>query len=647
MKKLLLISMILYLASFSGAAMTFDTISIREVSVTAKRSIEERGISLTIIDSSMICSYHGGSLSELLASSSTVFMKTYGQGALSSISFRGTAASHTKVTWNGVTLNNPMLGQVDFSLVPVHFTDKITLLHGGSSLQDGSGALGGSINLESSAAWNDTQIAKLSQGFGSFGTYKSHASFQLGQDLVRWRMKLFYERSDNNFEYLNSENGRWNYEQQVNADYQKYGLLGEVFIKPDDNHIFSLHTWIQNSNRNIPAIMSYEGIGRTETQADDQLRVSGIWKNYGQKYRSEMTLGYSSSGIEYHLANQTGMGLFINYNSISKAQKALASYKISADIGTRTVLKSQVDYNYSRARISEEESFQGYSADRQEFGLGVSLHRQLGQYLTTFGLLRTEIADQKILPLMPSVGMEVIIPRLNLKVISNISRNYSLPTLNDLYWIPGGNPELLPEEGYTGDISLSHSMTKYGNVGLSMTLTGFASAINNWILWRPGEYSYWTAENIANVYARGLEYSMSGLYRPGELSLSFLGTYSYTRTTNRTAIYFGDLSVDQQLIYIPVHKANASMKADYKKFHLMSSVSYIGKRFTTSSNEETRHTLPGYVLFDVRAGKDINFKKFNTAVHLKINNLFNTDYKAILSRPMPGRSWEVVIRVEI
>ncbi len=609
--------------------------------------MEDRGLNLIVIDSTILLKHFSGTLSDLLVSNSTIFMKTYGQGALSTISFRGTAATHTKVSWNGVPLNNPMVGQVDFSLIPVSFTDRISLLQGGSSLQNGSGALGGSIILESAPSWGESPLVKLAQGFGSFGTYKSLANIQFGTFRLSVRIKAFREQAKNDFEYYNTENGLWNYEIQESAGYKKHGILGELFYKPGDKHILSLHTWLQNSERNLPAIMSYEGIGRIETQSDNQIRISGIWKYYGNNFRSETILGYTSSGIDYYLANQTGMGLFENYDSRSTVQNTIATYKIAADLSSKMILKSQLNYKYSQANIREEVSLSGYSATRQEIGFAMSLHRELSKDITVFGLIRTEIADKDFSPLMPSFGMEAKIPLLNLNIISNISRNYNLPTLNDLYWIPGGNPDLKPEEGYSGDFSLTHTLADLQYFNLSMTATGYMSYINDWILWRPGEYNYWMAENIAEVFARGLEYSMNGKYQQGEISLSLFGTYSFTRTTNRSETVAEDLSVDKQLIYVPIHKANLTTKAEYRGYHLMTSSNYIGERFTTSSNEETRHTLPGFTLFDIRAGKEIKFDKFNITLQLRINNLFNTDYKAVLSRPMPGRSWEVVVKLEL
>ena len=163
-----------------------------------------------------------------------------------------------------------MLGQTDFSLIPVSFSDRVTLFYGPSSLQEGAGALGGSVLLESVPLWESPQIIQLTQAIGSFNTYKTSATIQLGKKKVRARLKIFSDHSENNFSFYNDENGLWNQEIQENAAYKKYGILGEVFIRPDSKNTYSLHGWSQYSDRDLPAIMSYEGMGRLEQQADQQ-----------------------------------------------------------------------------------------------------------------------------------------------------------------------------------------------------------------------------------------------------------------------------------------------------------------------------------------------------------------------------------------
>lgn len=57
-------------------------------------------------------------LSELLAASSPVFVKSYGPGGMATAHFRGTAASHSRIVWNGLNLNSPMRGLPTFHCFP-------------------------------------------------------------------------------------------------------------------------------------------------------------------------------------------------------------------------------------------------------------------------------------------------------------------------------------------------------------------------------------------------------------------------------------------------------------------------------------------------------------------------------------------------
>ena len=132
-----------------------DTMKIEEIRVFSNRPVEQTALTVTHIDSAIISRHVSQSLSELIAEDSPLFIKSLGRGALATVSFRGTAPSHTKVTWNGLELNSPMLGMVDFSEVPVFFIDEIRLVHGNSSLTEMPGALGGILDMGTKARWDD------------------------------------------------------------------------------------------------------------------------------------------------------------------------------------------------------------------------------------------------------------------------------------------------------------------------------------------------------------------------------------------------------------------------------------------------------------------------------------------------------------
>ena len=133
-----------------------DTIYLQSVEVmsshvfnkVSKETMERK------IDTAIIKRLKTVSLSQLLIQHSPVFIKTYGPGSTASASFRGTTASHTLVLWNGMQLNSPTLGEVDFSTIPVFFTDEISL-QWGSKTSANSGGLGGVVNIGNTQKFNE------------------------------------------------------------------------------------------------------------------------------------------------------------------------------------------------------------------------------------------------------------------------------------------------------------------------------------------------------------------------------------------------------------------------------------------------------------------------------------------------------------
>ena len=277
---------------------------LHDVVVTA-RPVKEQALTRTVIDSVRMAESATDSFAELLTKHSSIFVKTYGQGSTATVSFRGTAASHTQVLWNGVNINNPMLGQVDFSLIPVWFVDQTELYHGGSSLQDGSGALGGEVSLSSRPRRGEKIYTSLMQTAGSYGTYQTF--FSVGGDTGKFqaRLRYMYDMAENDFEYLNRAIPPFEVVKQTNADYKKHGGVLDLYYDAGRDNYLSVNAWFTHADRNLPTIMSYQGLGRTEKQTDNDLRVVGRWDKFWDKFRSNFTAGFTTGNIDYYLANET------------------------------------------------------------------------------------------------------------------------------------------------------------------------------------------------------------------------------------------------------------------------------------------------------------------------------------------------------
>jgi len=582
-------------------------------------------------------------LTELLSVNSNIYIKTSGRGSLATAAFRGTDASHTSIFWNGMELNSAMNGQVDLSLVPVFFLDDIKLYHGGSSLLCGSGALGGSVVMNSKPDWSDKPGGKLIQEFASFSTY--NMLFKTGATRNSWHFntRMFYNYSKNDYSYVNRTHLPPKKEDVRDAMYRRYGLLQEGYYRLNADNLLSLSLWLQQSHRRLPPLASYEGNRREEFQDDGSLRLSFGWTKYYPGGDIRLRTGFSRTELDYFLRSLQFD--YINFDSDNRELELSGTLEHRHNFSEKFELHSQLRFDLQDASTFEEVSQDGYHGSRTELSMMTSARRKLGMNLEAYLLVREELVDRRWLAAMPSAGFEYLLPMDNdLSLKANLSRNYKNPDLNDLYWIPGGNPELEPEKGISTDLSLRYRKSGDG-LSLSTQLAAFYADIDNWIIWTPTPYRYWTASNIRRVITRGLELQLVARGEMGKWLYQLRSNYTLTRATNESPLADNDLSEGRQLIYIPRHGGNLNINLSRNSWFLNYQLEYSGKRYTQTGNASDAFEiiLTPYMLNDMLLGKDIRILDQEFIVQIGLKNIFNTDYQMIYSRPMPGRNYSAIL----
>lgn len=511
---------------------------------------------------------------------------------------------------------------------------------GGSSLQEGGGSLGGTVVIGSKPKWEDSFYGSLLQGVGSFGLYNAFVEVGGGGSKLQARVRYLYEQADNDFEFRNIAIAPFEVMKQQNAFYRKNGVQSDLFFRASQSDVLSLHGWFHTADRELPTIMSYDGLGRNEQQQDNDVRVVAKWARYKGKFKSTLTTGTTVSSIDYLLQNRTNIGMVTNQSSQSNIFSLYNKYQAEYSFSSKTMIKATANLDYHSVDSKDEIKGDGYDKTRLQSGLGVSVHHAFNSVMSGYFLVREEYIDSNFSPVMPSLGLDFsLLKEHNLHLKLNATRNYHFPTLNDLYWVPGGNPDLRPEKGYTGDVTAEYSYKK-GVFDGGLSATAYLSKIDDWIIWRPSEYQYWTADNIKEVLSRGVELNARGAIYLNGWKVMFSGSYAYTKSTNMEALQEGDNSVGKQLIYVPLNKGGLLGTLSFKGFYINYDWAYVSERYTTSSNQNSRHYLPAYSIHNADLGKVINLKNsYSLEVALRVNNLFNLDYQAILYRPMPGRNF--------
>ncbi|MBN2633494.1 MAG: TonB-dependent receptor, partial [Bacteroidales bacterium] len=214
----------------------------------------------------------------------------------------------------------------------------------------------------------------------------------------------------------------------------------------------------------------------------------------------------------------------------------------------------------------------------------------------------------------------------------NTARNSKIPSLNDRFWNPGGNPGLKNEYAFSFEAgySIYHEIGNY--VSLSSELNYFNNFIRNMIQWYPDSSYFWTAGNIGKVNSEGIEYSLGVKYSSGDFVLDFSGMWSYTDARDITS----SETNGKHLVYVPRHKINGIIRLTYNNLFTEWMTGFTGKTYTSADNTAM---LSDYLINSFTAGYGIHPGRTSADVRLRIDNIFNRHYQTIQYYPQPGRSF--------
>ena len=375
-----------------------DTLRIKTVEIIGRKKADTFGQQRSEVDSMVLAKSSTVRLSELLSQNTPLFIKEYGRGAMATASFRGTAPSHTKVSWNGLELNSPMLGMVDLSLIPVYFTEEVKLLHGSASLTESAGALGGTILLDNRANWNNTFSGKLLSGYGSYGTLDEFVQINLGNRKFQSKSAFFYNASQNDFPFINKLNatldpvtGNYSYSpaRNKNGDYKNYGFLQELYLQTGINQNFSLKTWLQHNERSIPQLLTNESneSANINRQTENALRSVAEYKKFGPKYKWTLYSAINVQNSVYRLENKVSgapdqLVMDSNAKILSFANKLSYRHQFDASFFIETGAEVVFQSVNSENRLSLAPN-SGYDKNRFENSLYATLEKQ---FMMIYGL---------------------------------------------------------------------------------------------------------------------------------------------------------------------------------------------------------------------------------------------------------------------
>lgn len=655
------------------AAEPSKTIPIRDVTVWGRRPMKEIGTHETRLDSAVLKENIALSIADVLTFNSSTFVKSYGRATLSTVSFRGTGPSHTQVTWNGMRINNPMLGMTDFSMIPSYFIDDASLLHGSSSVNAAGGGLGGLVKLATRPA--DTRGAGVQyiQGIGMFRTFDQFARFTYGDD--RWQLstRIAYQTSKNDYKYRNRDKKENIYDDDRNIIGQYYPvernrsgafgdlhILQEAYCNTGRGDRFGVSAWYVDSDRELPLLTTDYGdeIDFENRQREHTLRGVLSWDHLRSDWKLAARAGYVRTRMAYDYRRDKGNGTMEPMTrSRSRVNTLYAQTEGEYSLGDRWFFTAELSAHQhfvvsaDKNIISQDgdRKIVGYDKGRIELDGALSAKWRPTERLGMSLVLRESMFGTKWTPLIPAFFADWLLSkRGNLLAKASVSRNYRFPTLNDLYFLPGGNPDLRSESGLSYEAGLSFAVGREGAYTLSGSASWYEQYIDDWILWLATAKGFMSPVNIKEVHAYGVELEADlGVTLAPRWRLGLSGTFLWAPSINEgDPVSDADLSVGKQLPYEPEYSATVTGRLAWGRWSLLYMWCYYSRRYTMSSNDATlTGYLAPYYMSNVSLEREIAFGWADLTLKATVNNLFNEEYLSVLGRPMPRMNAEFFIGI--
>ncbi len=596
-----------------------DTVMLlKDVEVVSERlSLYSQGQTICRLDSLTRRENPGGTLSELLTGFTTSYVRNYGQGTLSTLSIRGTSANHSSLLWNGIRLSPPNIGYVDLSLIQGSFFRDISVLYGGASPIYGSGAIGGGVHLNNRPSFDTARWdGNIGLSAGSFANFSGDIDLNYSSNRIFSHTSFNINDSKNDFPYTDLSGDD---ENLAHAGYFKSGFLQDLAVRlPHDQYLMG-SAWFQYADREIPPTLT-EFYSDAE-QLDRSWRTMLVWKDFNPRNTIEAKTAYFNEYTRY-------VDPKTDVYSVIRSQTVTGVVESQWEFTPSVAFFAGTSYSFEYADLEFYES----PEDQQNMAIYLSWMQKFSNSDWRLSLnARQEFLTGYKVPFLYSVGATGRI----WKFISgrfSFSRNFRAPTLNERFWQPGGKPDLDPESSYNLEAGIN---VRSGSdiLNSEISLTGYTSWVNNWILWQPGA-GFWSVENAQKVWSRGLEVAVSETIQIHQLILSLTGSYSMTVSTNEKKISEYDASYRKQIIYTPLHRMMLKAGAGWKGFQLTLRGNFTGKVYTTKDNESY---LPSYFLIDGILSKNIQvIHGLPVTFQVNLNNLAAEEYQVVPYRPMPG-----------
>jgi len=596
--------------------MLFDNISLETVDVYGRNENEYLRNKTSI--NNLGTYSRGGSLNQI----PSLEMRTYGGYAgVTSASFDGGYARHTKVLYNGVDLTDAMNGQVDLSTLPSFALQSINYrLNSGTKY--GSGSIDGSLNINNSIKNNN-----VFYGVGDFGFSQFGANYTVERKTSKRNIVFGKTSYDGDFKY-----------KDVNGEQIKRSnnYLDQFFLSIDrqfvinDNFIVNMMTLKTENTRGASGSTSFPSPNATRTD-DFELFALSFNKFFDKGFlkvqmnRSNNDQVYDDSNADFPIFSEHNL----DYTSFDLKGKQMVSES----------------FNYEALLHQKTERVDSSDLARRELKT------------TSFSLTGNYVNLKNDLKISPSLrfdsreenekstfnlGLEAVdqFKKSNSSFDLNldIGSSFQFPTMNDLFWpdglYSGGNPELKPEESEYMAISVSNQ-SSLGKIKLTASFKDY----ENLILWQPNESFKYVPINVSSAERTSYNLQYLKEFSRVQMQLTYNLYDSLDKDMDKKLLYVPDSSASLLLIFKQNSSTNLSLNYKLTGDRILQ----YGSDWADQVNDKSYGLLSFGFSKKIELGNDQNVVKAN----LTVDNLLDEEYISTIGYPEPGRSMNFTVEYQL
>lgn len=557
-----------------------------------------------------------------------------GPGSLNMISIRGFGPMRNVILMDGIPLASSQTGVFDLGSLPVFPGQSIDIDMGGGSSFIGSGAMTGVISINTEKV-RDTFFCSMLGGIGSFGEKSGRIQGGIGNKRASISANVDQLEYSGNFPVRFQPAGNTalvNLARENAGTSRLNAFVRGTYQQEEQGLSASMWTSFSRGKRGIPGPVLTGKIEDSKASlTEEEAMLAGSFQSRLSHIafihaKASVRAGYSL--FEDPFAKYAGLqGASYLYST----KDVFSQLELHVTPVSDAIITSGVSFLHADLRGEMLQPFANGNPKRSSGALFSRIMTHLDDFEIDGGVRIDGFSDQQ----GPALSAHVSIVHTLLEGIllsAKITRDFRVPSFNELYYLNYGSQFLLPETSHGIDLGLTY-MSGQARVRFSL----YHARITDQILAIPISPLQWSARNIGLVWSSGIEGSLE--YRIPAIKAELQANYAFKDIRDKS---IESLTYGASLPYVPQHNFSVTLLSQADPFAYGVIVSGVGQRYGMQGALADSKLQPIVLI-----NPYVEFRLPTFQGHLRfrgeIRNALNTDYQFILHFPLPGRSFVFLV----